>query len=100
MRRRCTMLAVALTVAGSTWVGPASGQVKPAPDKPGCDAQRGAVAPQKVAGQVVRVDTAEGKIAVRGDDGTTHEFRASRETLDGMKVGDRIEARLRTAPSC
>jgi hypothetical protein len=32
---------------------------------------------------------------IRAVDGTTQEFRASTETLQDVKEGDRIEARLR-----
>jgi hypothetical protein len=32
---------------------------------------------------------------VRGADGTTHEFQASKETLQDMKVGDKIAAKPR-----
>jgi hypothetical protein len=48
--------------------------------KPGCDAQ--------------------GRPTVRAPDGTTQEFQASKETLQDLKVGDRIEATLRQAPKC
>lgn len=93
-------LVTAITVAVPLWAGFAAGQDRPAPDKPVCDQQGKMVAPQKVEGQVVRVDTAQGKVAVREADGKTHEFQASREALQGLKVGDRIEAKLRAAPSC
>jgi hypothetical protein len=49
-----------------------------------------------IEGQVVKVDTAQGKVTVRGADGTTHEFQASKETLQDMKVGDKIAAKPRT----
>ena len=48
-----------------------------------------------IEGQVVKVDAAQGKVTVRGADGTTHEFQASKETLQGMKVGDKIAAKPR-----
>jgi hypothetical protein len=32
---------------------------------------------------------------VRGADGTTHKFQASKETLQDMKVGDKIAAKPR-----
>jgi hypothetical protein len=40
------------------------------------------------------------KLTVRQADGTVHEFQALPETLQGLKVGDRIEANLREAPKC
>lgn len=75
--------------------GAAQGQTKPA-----CDAQGRAKTAEKVTGQVVRVEPAVNKIGVREADGTVHEFQASRETLQDLKVGDQVEARLREAPKC
>lgn len=58
-------------------------------------------APAMVQGQVVSVDQSKGTMMVRTADGSTHEFQASKETLQDMKVGDRIEAKLRPAsPNC
>ena len=56
--------------------------------------------PSKVEGQVVKVDMNEGKVTVRTADGTIHEFQTSKETLQDLKVGDRIAAQLRNAPNC
>jgi hypothetical protein len=84
-----------LAVALVLWTGPALGQSKPA-----CDSQGKVRTPEKVEGQVVSVDQAQGKVTVRQSDGTTHEFQASKETLQDLKAGDRIEAKLREAPKC
>jgi len=51
--------------------------------------------PEVVAGQVTKIDSAKSRVTVRASDGTVHEFQASKETLDGLKVGDRIEAKRR-----
>jgi hypothetical protein len=59
-----------------------------------------AASPQKVEGRVVRVDAASGKVAVAAADGRTHEFQASRETLQDRKVGETIQASLRALPDC
>ena len=83
-RIAATMLAGALLVSGAGYVQ--------AQNKPDCP--KGAA--ERVEGQVVKVDTAQGKVTVRGTDGTTHEFQASQETLQDMKVGDKIAAKLRT----
>jgi len=77
------------------WSGAVLGQSKPA----GCD-QAKTGTPEKVEGQVVKVDPDRGKLTVRGTDGTTREFEASRETLQGYNVGDRLEAQLRLPPNC
>lgn len=49
---------------------------------------------------MVKIDPEQGKVTVRATDGTTHEFQASNETLQSYKLGDRIEAKLRSAPDC
>ncbi|MGH7300395.1 MAG: hypothetical protein ACREKQ_05215 [Candidatus Rokuibacteriota bacterium] len=87
-------LAVGITLAVPLWAGFAAGQ-----SKPSCD-QMKAAAPQKVEGKVARVDNAAGKVAVVSSDGKTHEFQASKETLQDLKVGDKIEAKLRSLPNC
>src|SRR5574342_406178 len=75
------------------WTGIAVAQGKPA----GCDKAR---TPEKLEGQVVQIDREHEKLTVRATDGTTHEMQASKETLQGYKVGDRLEAKLRSAPDC
>jgi hypothetical protein len=77
------------------WTGSALAQ-----GKPNCDAQGRMKTPEKVEGQVLKVDNAQGKVTVRGADGTVHEFQASAETLKDLKVGDKLEAKLREAPKC
>jgi ribosomal protein S1 len=87
-------VAMGIVLAVPLWAGFAVGQ-----SKPSCD-QVKAGAPQKVEGKVVRIDQAQGKVAVTETDGKTHEFQASKETLKDLKVGDNIEARLRELPKC
>ncbi|HEX5531755.1 MAG TPA: hypothetical protein VFZ82_19450 [Methylomirabilota bacterium] len=87
-------VAMGIVLAVPLWAGFAAGQ-----SKPSCD-QMKASAPQKVEGKVVRVDQAQGKVAVTASDGKTHEFQASKETLQDLKVGDNIEAKLRELPKC
>lgn len=84
-----------LAVAVMLWTAPAVGQ-----SKPGCDGQGKVKAPEKVEGQVVNMELAQSRISVREAGGTVHEFQASQETLRDLKVGDRIEAKLREAPKC
>lgn len=50
-----------------------------------------------IEGEVTKVDMGQGKITIRGSDGTVHEFQASRETLESYKVGDTIKAKRRAA---
>jgi Cu/Ag efflux protein CusF len=74
-----------------------SGAVLAQPKAADCDAAR---MPSKVTGQVIKVDGPQEKVTIRANDGTTHEFQASKETLQNLKAGDRIEATLRHAPKC
>jgi hypothetical protein len=68
--------------------------------KPACDPQGRVMTPQKVEGQVIKLDPTQSKLTVRQADGSVHEFQASKEILQGLKVGDRVEANLREAPKC
>jgi hypothetical protein len=77
---------VATAVLASALLVSGAGHVQ-AQNKPDCP--KGVV---DIEGQVVKVDVAQGKVTVRGADGTTHEFQASKETLQDMKVGDKIAA--------
>jgi hypothetical protein len=63
----------------------------------GCD--KGG-APEKVEGQVIKIEPDNGTMTVRAADGTIHQFQASKETLQEYKVGDPIKAKLRSAPKC
>jgi hypothetical protein len=74
--------------------GTALGQARPA-----CD-QQVKKTPERVEGEVTKIDAAKGRVTVRGSDGTIHEFQASTETLQDLKVGGRVEAKLREAPKC
>jgi hypothetical protein len=85
------ILALGLAVGIMVWSGTALGQSK---------AGKCGATPEKLEGQVVKVDMEGGKVTIRGADGVTHEFQASKETLQGYKVGDRLEAKLRSAPEC
>lgn len=92
---RWTAVAAGLSVTIVLWSGSALAQAKPP-----CDPQGRVMTPQKVEGQVVKLDPAQNKITVREASGAMHEFQASKETLQDLKVGDRIDANLREAPKC
>lgn len=93
MKKKWIRLSAGLAVGGMLWTGIAVAQGKPT----GCDK---ASTPERLEGQVVKVDREQGKVTIRATDGTTHEFQASNEALQGYKLGDRIEAKLRSAPDC
>ena len=94
MHRWATVVA-GLTLTLVVGSGSASGQAKP-----GCDPQGRVITPQKVQGQVVKMDPARSTVTVRDAGGAVHEFQASKETLQELKVGDQINANLREAPKC
>jgi Cu/Ag efflux protein CusF len=75
------------------WSGAALAQGKPAE----CDQKK---TPPAMSGEVVKIDHQQSKVTVRSSDGVTHEFQASKETLQDLKQGDRIEAKLRPNPKC
>jgi hypothetical protein len=61
-------------------------------------AQAQATEPQAlevIDGEVTRIDPERRRVTVRSSDGGVHEFEASVETLEDLKVGDRIEAKRR-----
>ncbi|HSB72894.1 MAG TPA: hypothetical protein VLT62_26510 [Candidatus Methylomirabilis sp.] len=64
----------------------------------GCNNKTGA--PEKVEGQVTHVDPEHGKLTLRESNGATHDFQASKETLQQYKLGDHIQAKLRPAANC
>jgi hypothetical protein len=68
--------------------------------QPKADCKDRVQTPERVEGQVVSVDQNAGKVTIRDNKGGTHEFQANRETLQEMKPGDRVEAKLREAPKC
>jgi hypothetical protein len=84
----------ATMVAGAMlWSGVALGQTKSADCKP-----------EKVDGQITKIDwkegQAQGKLTLRGSDGKTYEFNASKEALADKKVGDHLEVMKRMPENC
>jgi Cu/Ag efflux protein CusF len=90
---RWMMLASGIVTVGLLSSSLAFGQ-QPKAD---CDKSR---VPDKVEGQVTRIDPSTSKVTIRDSKGMTHEFQSNPETVKDMKTGDRIEARLRQAPNC
>jgi len=93
MLRALSASFLALSLLGG---GVAVGQTPP--DVCAAHEKAKANAPKKVEGRVMKVDAAAGKVTVQETDGKVHEFQASKEALQSMKAGDRIEANLR--PAC
>jgi hypothetical protein len=96
-------LTAAVVAAALLAGGPALAQNKKANCQPSASARGDAAgpkakAPEKIDGQVVKVDHANGMITVRNKDGTMHEFKGDAETLKEYKAGDSIELTLRAEP--
>jgi len=85
----CKATSAVLFAGALMWSSIALGQGKPAD----CKAE-------KVEGQIVKVDMEHGKLTLRGNDGKTYEFDASKETHQDKKVGDRLEITRRLPESC
>jgi hypothetical protein len=56
--------------------------------------------PEIVEGQVFIVDQTQGKLTIRDGRGKDYYFHASSETLQDIKIGATIKAKLREAPKC
>lgn len=93
-------MAIALAVVALVTPPVLAQQAPPAQGQAAPKAECLAKAPDTVDGQVESVDQAAGKVRVKDSRGQTHEFQASRDMLQTMKPGDKIEARLREAPKC
>jgi hypothetical protein len=85
--RTWTQRGGALVVPLLLWSGTALAQATNPPSR--------ANTPEMVSGQVVKIDRAQGRVTIREGNGKIHEFQASKETLQDLKEGDRIEAKLR-----
>jgi hypothetical protein len=92
--RRLIGLAAAMATGALCGSAPALAQ-----STPGCVAGK-ANTPQKVAGEVLKVDHGLDEVTVKGKDGMVHEFQVSKDTLRDLKPGDKIEASRRAAPKC
>jgi hypothetical protein len=88
-------LSAGLAVGLMLLTGTALGQARPE-----CDQQGKMKTPETVEGEVTKLDVAQGRVTVRQSNGAVHEFQASAETLRDLKVGGRVAAKLREAPSC
>ncbi len=114
MRTNWAYFAGAIAGALVLWGGTVLAQNAPAPANPPSDkekekaancqnktqAQNGMKSPETIQGQVTNVDPEQGKLTMRGSDGTVRVFQAPKEVLQQYKVGDQIKARLRSSENC
>jgi Cu/Ag efflux protein CusF len=84
-------LVATAVLAGTVTVAQTSAQTSDCPK---------VTAVERIDGTVMNVDTELSMVTVLGTDGTTHKFQASQETLQGLKIGDKIEAKLRISEKC
>ncbi|HKZ05739.1 MAG TPA: hypothetical protein VJU81_09750 [Methylomirabilota bacterium] len=91
-----TMLSVSL--AALCAAGPLAAQTtSQRSSTPNCQPAK---APEMVTGQVVEISATGDRIKVRDTSGAQHEFQTNQETTRDLRVGDKIEARLRPMPKC
>ena len=97
--KRWTMHVAAIATIAMLAAGPVTAQ-QPQPQASPKSGDCAKAAPARVEGQVVSVDASAGRVMLRAQDGAMHEFQASKETLQTLKPGDRLEAKLREARKC
>jgi hypothetical protein len=88
-------LAVALLTAA--WLGGSAALAQTSGTPADCPKSTAA---ERIDGTVMNVDRQQGVLTLRGPDGATYKFQASPETLQGLKIGDRIDTRLRVPEKC
>src|SRR5688500_17653241 len=90
-------LVVGLSLPATTLAQKKSSRDCPQPSaSPGTSARS---APDQIMREVTAVDRTTNTVTLRMSDGSTQQFRANKETVDDLKVGNRIEAKKRT-PEC
>jgi hypothetical protein len=55
---------------------------------------------ERIDGTVMNIDAQQGVLTLLGSDGTIHKFQASPETLQDLKIGDKIQTKLRISDRC
>ena len=55
---------------------------------------------ERIDGTVMNIDTQQGVLTLLGSDGTIHKFQASQETLQDLRIGDKIQTKLRISEKC
>jgi hypothetical protein len=100
--KKTITLTAAVHAAAQIAGGPALAQDKknfqPSASPRGDASGHKTTAPEKIDGQITRVDQRTGMITVRNNDGTTHEFKGDPETLREYNVGDSVQLTLRAQP--
>ncbi len=101
---KATTAVAALAAVAMFWSGPALAQK--AQGKQDCAQPSASVgteakaAPEKIEGEITNIDRDRGMVTIRGTDGQTHEFRASKEDVNTFQMGERIEATRRAQAGC
>ena len=96
MLTRIAIAALVAALASGPAVGLAQQQKKD--DCPQPSASPGAqAAPQRIEGQVTGIDRQTNTVTLRMSDGSVQQFQGDTETVQDLKVGDRIEAQKRAS---
>src|ERR1700682_3405039 len=88
----------AAALAGGPALAPAEPKANCQPSASARGNAAGPKAPEKIDGQVVKVDAAKGMITVRNKDGSMHEFKGYGEALKKYKPADNSELPRRPDP--
>ena len=92
------LVAAAMLIVGPAFAQDTKPQCQPSAAAGGSGSTKVGKAPEKIEGEVTKVDRKSGTLTVKRADGTTHEFKGSAETVRDYKKGDRIELTLRSEP--
>lgn len=98
MLTRIAAAALVAALASSPALGLAQQQKKDDCPQPSAS-PRAQAAPPRIEGEVTRIDRQSNTVTLRLSDGSAQQFTANKETIEDLKVGDRIEAKKRT-PDC
>lgn len=92
------LVAAAMLIFGPAFAQDTKPQCQPSASAGGSGSAKASKAPEKIEGQVEKIDRKGGTMTVKRPDGTTHEFKGSPETVRDYKKGDRVELTLRSEP--
>ena len=92
------LLAAVMLIVGPALAQDTKPQCQPSAAAGGSGSGKVSKAPEKIEGQVTKVDPKNGTMTIKRPDGTTHEFKGSTETVRDYKKGDQVQLTLRSEP--
>ena len=91
-------VAAAMLIVGPALAQGTKPQCQPSAAAGGSGSAKVSKAPEKIEGEVTKVDPKNGTMTVKRPDGTAHEFKGSAETVRDYKKGDQVQLTLRSEP--